>query len=82
MRGFAAALLLLIPANLLNFSVTLAFRLSGSPAPDGSVFAASYGIPSIVPIISIVHEIRLTEPDLPPTVPHFFGRISHYRSRR
>ena len=72
LRGFGIALLLLIPANLLDFSVTVALRLSGSPARDGFVFAAGYGIANVVLIISIVRGIRLTGSDVPPAIPRTF----------
>lgn len=72
LRGFGAALLLLIPSNLLDFSVSVAVRLSGSPGRDGFVFAAGYGIANIVLIISIVRGIRLTGSDAPPAIPHSF----------
>ena len=60
LRGFGVALLLLIPANLLDFGVSLALRAAGETARDGFVFAAGYGIANVVLIVAIVGGFRLS----------------------
>ncbi|MFO7782558.1 MAG: helix-turn-helix transcriptional regulator, partial [Spirochaetia bacterium] len=58
LRGFGVALLLLIPANLLDFGVSVALRAAGETARDGFVFAAGYGIANVVLIVAIVSGFR------------------------
>ena len=69
LRGFGVALLLLIPANLLDFGVSLAFRAAGETARDGFVFAAGYGIANVVLIVAIVSGFRLSGAGKPLAVP-------------
>lgn len=59
LKGFGIALLVLIPANLLDFGVSVVLRASGQAARDGFVFAAGYGIANIILITAIVGGIRL-----------------------
>jgi DNA-binding CsgD family transcriptional regulator len=59
-RGLGVALLILIPANLLDFAVSIALSAAGHEARDGFVFAAGYGISNIVLIVAIVSGIRLS----------------------
>jgi DNA-binding CsgD family transcriptional regulator len=58
--GVGISLLVLIPANLLDFGVTAALRMSGTAARDGIVFAAGYGVINIILIVSVIQGIRLT----------------------
>ena len=60
LRGFGTALLVLIPANLLDFGVSIALQAAGVEARDGLVFAAGYGIAALVLIVAIASGIRLT----------------------
>lgn len=60
LRGFGIALLVLIPANLIDFGVSVAPQAAGVEARDGFVFAAGYGIAALVLIVAIARGIRLT----------------------
>ncbi|MFO8063955.1 MAG: LuxR C-terminal-related transcriptional regulator [Spirochaetota bacterium] len=57
LRGFGAALLLLMPANLVDFTVSL--TITGGRWPDGLAFAAGYGAANIVMIAAILRGMRL-----------------------
>ncbi len=69
LRGFGIAVLILIPANLLDFSVSLAIRSAGGTAKDGFVFAAGYGLSNIVLIAAIVTGFRLSGDRQTPALP-------------
>jgi DNA-binding CsgD family transcriptional regulator len=71
LRGFGAAVLLLVPANLLDFAVSLVVQASGVEARDGLVYAAGYAVANIVLIVTIVRAIRLGA-DGVPAVPQAF----------
>lgn len=57
-RGLGIALLILIPANLLEFIVSLVVRLSGGYMSDGFIFAFGYGIANIALLVSILEAFR------------------------
>lgn len=72
LRGFGISLLVLVPANLLDFGVTMALRLSGTGARDGLVFAAGYGVVNIILIASIIQGVRLSGAGEIPALPQSF----------
>lgn len=83
LRGFGIALLLLVPANLLDFAVSVALRLRGVEAQDGFVFAAGFGIANIVLIAAIVRGIRLSsEGDVPAVADPFVDAFGITRRER
>jgi len=66
-RGLGIALLILVPANLLEFTLSLCVRSSGGEMNDGFIFAFGYGIANISLIISLLeafHSGRGAEPSL------------------
>jgi DNA-binding CsgD family transcriptional regulator len=69
LRGFGAALLLLTPANLLDYGLSVALRVNGTIAKDGIVFAAGFGIVNIILIASIVRSFSLTGTAAAPAIP-------------
>ena len=71
LRGFGAALLVLVPANLVDFAVSLVLQARGVEARDGFVFAAGYAVSNVVLIAAIVRAIRLSSDDAP-AVPQAF----------
>jgi DNA-binding CsgD family transcriptional regulator len=60
LRGIGIALLILIPANLLDFAVSVAVRSAGGNMRDGFVFAAGYGVANITLIVAIIRGVRLS----------------------
>jgi DNA-binding CsgD family transcriptional regulator len=60
LRGVGIAFLVLIPANLLDFAVSLAVRAYGGTMRDGFVFAAGYGVANVALIAAIIRGVRLS----------------------
>lgn len=71
LRGFGAALLVLVPANLFDFAVSLVLQARGVEVRDGFVYAAGYAVANVVLIVAIVRAIRLSS-DEAPAVPQTF----------
>jgi DNA-binding CsgD family transcriptional regulator len=83
LRGFGSALLVLVPANLLDFTVSVALRLRGVDARDGFVFAAGFGVANLVLIAAIVRGIRLSvEVDAPAVADPFVDAFGITRRER
>jgi DNA-binding CsgD family transcriptional regulator len=71
LRGFGAAVLVLVPVNLVDFAFSLVLQARGFEARDGLVYAAGYAVANIVLIVTIVRAIRLSA-DGVPAVPQAF----------
>ena len=70
-RGLGTALLLLVPAHLLDFAVSLAVRAGGGSMQDGLVFAFGYALANVVLISTLVRSLRLSgDAEDAPVVPH------------
>ncbi|MCF7928897.1 MAG: helix-turn-helix transcriptional regulator [Spirochaetales bacterium] len=60
LRGFGIILLLLIPANLLDFGISVAVRETGGTMYDGFVFAAGYAVANLVLLAILIRSIRIS----------------------
>lgn len=70
-RGTGIALLILVPANLLEFVVAMVLRLRGHAVPDGFLFSFGYGIACAVLAFALIRALKirnLTEADAPRAV--------------
>jgi DNA-binding CsgD family transcriptional regulator len=78
LRGLGIALLLLVPANLLDFGVSTAVRSAGGTMQDGFIFAVGYGLANLVLIVAIVRSLRISgtegeSPAVPQAMMRAFG---------
>ncbi len=58
-RGTGVALLVLVPANLIEFLVTMGLRLRGYTVPDGFLFSLGYGIACTVLAVALLRALRI-----------------------
>jgi len=58
-RGTGIALLILVPANLVEFLVAMILRLRGHTAPDGFLFSLGYGIACAVLAFALIRALRI-----------------------
>ena len=58
-RGTAHALFILVPANLLEFLISLFMRMRGHLMPDGFLFSAGYGIACAVLASALFRSLRV-----------------------
>ncbi len=58
-KGTGIALLLLVPANLLEFTGSMVLRLQGHDAPDGFLFSFGYGVACVVLAVALIRALRL-----------------------
>lgn len=78
-RGTGVALLVLVPANLVEFLVAMVLRLQGRATPDGFLFSLGYGVACAIIALALIRALRIGSPageDAPQyTVPESMVRI-------
>lgn len=78
-RGTGTAVLVLVPANLVEFLVAMILRLRGHAVPDGFLFSLGYGIACAVLAVALIRALKirsLAEADAPRvSVPESMVRV-------
>ncbi len=58
-KGTGVALLLLVPANLVEFLWSMVLRMQGHDAPDGFLFSLGYGVACAVLAVALIRALRM-----------------------